>query len=78
MAQHSAGNDTFMSLNLVNESLTIQIHTGAAGSVQCVCEAVALMIKALSYLVRVVRNVAVLSSCGRSFILSPADLSGQK
>jgi hypothetical protein len=55
----TAGNDTDTSLKFHNEARIIQINAATAVSVQSVCEAVALMATALSYLLLVLRNVTV-------------------
>jgi len=54
-----AGNDTEPSLKFKNQTGDILRNAHTATSVQSVCEAVALMVTAVSYLLLVVRNVAL-------------------
>ncbi len=73
---NTTGNATATSLTLLNGAYAILTNANSAASLQSVCEAVALMITALSYLLLVLRNVAIYRHAERrakSALLSLAD-----
>ena len=55
----AAGNDTVTSLFFVNEAIDMKADGNACVSVQSICEAVALVMASLSYLLLVLRNIAI-------------------